>query len=477
MDIRRLIFDDISGSGRGSASTRQKKRECLNALDRYVGEGIPVDCLRLMSTGWLDAFERHLLSGRRDGKALSRSTAAYMKRTLVSYCRTAIKRGLCPNIRIMPEDGEDYGREIESLAAPDWKRDMGRLLSSFHLGMERCKAGDVSGDAQARTRGAGYAALGVLLCGVGYSGLSRLLRDEPQANVVRLPHLDVDIELPQHILAMLEWLRSNSPRKSAPAIEAEAHGTLAYVSLSSAEGFTEPFAQWIGMALDAGYAAADARRLIDRLFSKVDNRQALALAQSAFDTVVAGLRNFSYSWYCVRSSLKGGAELSGGAELLRSIESEANVHPIDSFCPRLRVVSDRGGRKEVRKDRLWDSLLLVKANAPQIEAINRHLMSGRLGFIYGLPGKCGMEFSRIRDGEIDLIRSFFEDRDSHSATGGGDLAGRKVQVKTGLYEGYDGTIVKVEFDNDRNISRLILKLQGASANVTYRVDPEYVRLA
>lgn len=484
MDMRQFILKDIADSKDSSTSSRQKKKECLHVIDAYVGENTPIDCLQIISTGWLDGFENYMLTAqvsKKGEKALSPSTAAFRKKTLVSYCREAIKQNLCPNIKILPENGVDGGKEIELLPEPDRKKDMERLLSLFYLKMERCEAGDITGDAltslKAQTRGIGYAILGVLLCGTGYAGLSKLLKDGSSAAVVHLSDLDVDIELPAHIRPILDWLRSNSSRVDAQTIENEAMTAIGSISLSFKDGFREPFTQWIELALGAGLSFNDARRTIDRLYVKEKDDSIQGLVQEAFSAVVSGMMNFSYSWYCIKSSIAGvDTDISRGAGLLRLIEDEAGIHPVDSFCPQLKVVSDRDGRKEIRKDRLWDSLLLVKVNMLQIEAINRFLMSRRCGFIYGILENDGMKYSKIRESEIEVIRDFFDDKDNRRINGSRELQGRKVKVLTGLYEGYDGTIIKVTFDRDRNIFRLILKLQSASATVTYQADPDYIEL-
>lgn len=453
-------------------------------IDAYVGDGTPIDCLQIISTGWLDGFENHMLTApvsRKGEKALSPSTAAFRKKTLVSYCREAMKRNLCPNIKILPEDGTANGKEIGLLPEPDRKKDMERLLSLFYLKMERIKADDISGEAlislRVQTRGIGYAILGVLLCGTGYAGMSKLLKVDSTRNIVHLPHLDVDIELPDYIYVILDWLYQDGAQKDAPTIENEALKAIESTSLSFKEGFKEPFTQWIEIALSSGVSYNDARRIIDCLYVRGNDESIKELIQEAFSAVVSKLMNFSYSWYCIRSVMPNApTDISNGAKLLQAIEREANIHPIDSFCPQLKVVSDRNGRKEIRKDRLWDSLLLVKANALQIEAINRFLMSRRCGFIYGILENDGMRYSKIRDSEIEVIRGFFEDKDKHRINGNSDLTGRKVQVLTGLYEGYDGTIIKVVYDKGRNVFHLILKLQSTNAHVTYKVDPEYIQL-
>lgn len=484
MDMRQFIQKDIADPRGSKASSRQKKQECLNVIDEYVGPDTPIDCLHIISSGWLDSFEKYMLStpiSKKGIKTLSPSTAAYMKKRLVSYCRAAIKQNLCPNIKILPTDGVVDGKEIELLIEPDRKKDMEKLLSLFYLKMERSKTADISENAsisqKIQTRGIGYAILSVLLCGEGHAGLSQLLKDDPSGSIIHLPRLDVDIELPDYILSILDWLRSNGSHKDAPAIENESLTAIASTSLSFKDGFKEPFTQWIEMALGVGISFNDARRIIDRLFIKNEDDGIQKLIQQTFDVVVRGLGKFSYSWYCIKSTVPGDtANLSGGAALIELIENEANIHPIDSFCPQLRVVADRDGRKEVRKDRLWDSLLLVKVNQIQIEAINRFLMSRRCGFIYGILESDGIKFSKIRDGEIAIIRDFFEEIDKRKISGNADLIGRKVQMLTGLYEGYDGTIIKVIYDKDRNNFRLILKLQGTSANVTYTADPDYLTL-
>ncbi len=109
--MRQFIKRDIATS-KGSEASRQKKMECLNAIDAYIGPDAPLDCLRVISTGWLDGFETYMLStpiSKKGTKALSPATAAFRKKTLIAYCREAIKQSLCPNIKIHPEDGTDYG--------------------------------------------------------------------------------------------------------------------------------------------------------------------------------------------------------------------------------------------------------------------------------------------------------------------------------------------------------------------------------
>lgn len=485
MDMRQFIQRDIANSKGSSASSLQKKRECLNVIDAYIGESTPIDCLQVISTGWLDGFENYMLTakeGKIGIKSLSPSTAAFRKKTLVAYCREAMKQNLCPNIKIIPEHGAVYGKEIERLPVPDRRKDMERLLSMFYLGVERINADDISGDAlitlKRQTGGIGYAILSVLLCGIGFAGLSKLLKEYSSAESVYLPHLDVDIELPDHIFAILDWLRLNGSPNNAAAIEHEALAAIGNTSILFKDGFKEPFTQWIEMAISVGLSYNDARRIIDRLYVKDKDDSIQRLVKDTFHTVVSKLMNFSYAWYCIKSTVPSGdTDTSGGARLLQVIIDEAAIHPIDSFCPQLKVVTDRDGRKEIRKDRLWDSLLLVKVNQLQIDAINRFLMSRRCGFIYGILDNDGMKYSKIRDGEIAVIRDFFEDKDKRRINGNVDLTGRKVQVQTGLYEGYDGTIIRVIFDKDHNIHRLILKLQGTSANVTYKVDSEYIQLA
>ncbi len=492
MDMRKFIQRDIANSKGRSTTSLQKKQECLNALDAYVGKDTPIECLRIISSDWLDGFERFMYStpiSKKGTKTLSPSTAAFRKKTLVSYCREAIKQSLCPNIKILPEDGTEYGKEIESLPVPDRRKDMERLLSMFYLKMERSNADDIPEEAltslKIQIRGLDYAILSILLCGIGYNGLTDVSKVEQTDNVVHLPHLDVDIALPDHILALFDWLCLNGSRKDATVMEHEALTAMDSTTLSFKDGFKEPFTQWIEMAISAGISFKDARRIIDRLYSKQDDESVpgdsesiQGVIQGAFDAVVSSLKNFSYSWYCIKSAVSTCAtDNSAGQALLRLIENEANIHPIDSFCPQMKVISDRDGRKEVRKDRLWDSLLLVKVNQLQIEAINRFLMSKRCGFIYGILGKGGMTYSKIRDVEVAIIRDFFKDKDNRRIKGSADLTGRKVQVLTGLYEGYDGTIAKVIFDKDRNVHRLILKLQGTAATATYSADPDYLQLA
>ncbi len=478
MDMRELIRGSISRSP--SSHKAQKARECLGSLEAYVGEDAPVDCLEVVSTGWLDGFERFMTSPGASRKgALSAATAAFRRKMLASYCREAIKRRLCPNIKISPGAGESDSREIGTLADPPRRKDMERLLSLFHLRKERSVAADIPeaarADAAAQARGLGYAALGTLLCGVGYAGLSRLLKGSPEAGgAVRLPHLDAEIELPPHLLEMLAWLRSAGGCISARSVEWEALAAARGASLSFGDGFREPFVQWIGLAVEGGLPRGDARRLIDRLYGGGDGDG--SLVRAAFDAAASRLSNFGYSWYCVRSALKGDAGRSGGAALLREVETSAGIRPVDSLCPRLRVVKDRDGRKETRYDGLWDSLLLVRVNRLQAEALNRFLMSGRLGFIYGIPGEEGMTYSRVPDMEVGLIRGYFEGLEGRRASGRSDLAGRRASVLTGLYGGYDGTVVKAVVDREGNVSRLVLKLRGAGATVTYSADPDYLEL-
>ena len=346
---------------------------------------------------------------------------------------------------------------------------------------------------KAQTRGLGYAVLSVLLCGAGYEGLAKILSQKINGATVHLPHLDVDLTLPEHILTILQWLQSSDEKASEAKVRNDARRSVAASFLSFKEGFKEPFTQWIEIALTQvrkPISHIEARKIIDRLYSKKQDEEAVNLVQATFDRVVGDLRNYSYSWYCIKSAnfktelaeSQSENEETNGSYLLSLIESDAAVHPIDTFAPSLKTVKERNGRKEVRKDQFLDTLLFVKVNQLQIEAINRFLLSIRGGFIYGILSDDGMRYSKIKEEEVDILRDFFSDINkrriqTEGADSSKDLQGRKAQVVTGLYEGYDGTIVKAILDKDRKICRLILKLQGTSTPVTYTVDPEYIELA
>lgn len=501
LDIRQLIQDDIAKAKEPKAVTIQKKQECLYCIDAYIGEGVPLDCLQVLSSGWLDGFEKFMTSApisKKGSKPLSPATAQFRKKTLVSYCREAIKQYACPNIPVL-NDGEAVGeKEIDWLKEQPRKNDLEHLLSSFYNKMERCKVGGLPEGAlnelKAQTRGLGYAVLSVLLCGVGYDGLPKILSQTINGATVHLPHLDVDLTLPEHILAILQWLRSSDEKTSGAKVSNEALRSLATSFLRFKDGFKEPFTQWLEIALTQvrnPISHIEARKIIDRLYSEKEDVETVYLVQAAFDSVVGDLRNFGYSWYCIKSAnfktelaerRPDSEDLTNGGYLLSQIESVAGVHPIATFAPSLKTVRDRNGKKEVRKDQFLDTLLFVKVNQLQIEAINRFLLSIRGGFIYGILGDDGMKYSKIKEEEVEILRDFFSDINkrrikAESIDSSEDLQGRKAQVLTGLYEGYDGTIVKAILDKDRKICRLILRLQGTSTTVTYTVDPDYVALA
>lgn len=504
LDIRQLIQDDIANAKDPKAVSVQKKQECLHCIDAYIGDGARLDCLKVLSTGWLDGFEKFMTSApisKKGSKPLSPATAKFRKKTLISYCREAIKQYGCPNLRIS-NDGEAAGdKEIDRLKEQPRKNDLEHLLSSFYNKMERCKAGGQAEDAlnelKAQTRSLGYAVLSVILCGVGYEGLAKILSENIDGVTVRLPHLDVELTLPEHIFSILQWLQSSNETVTEAKVSNEALRIVSASFLAFKEGFKEPFTQWLEIALGQvrnPINHTEARKIIDHLYTQDDDTEITVLVQKAFDRVVGDLRNFSYSWYCIKSAPSkeditenktdgqtDREELSDGSRLLKQIEKDASVHPIDSFTPSLRTVKERNGKKEIRKDRFLDTLLFVKVNQLQIEAINRYLLSIRGGFIYGILGVDGMKYSRIKEEEVDILRDFFSDINqrkikSETIDNPKDLQGRKAQVLTGLYEGYDGTIVKAILDKDRKICRLIVQLQGASTTVTYTVDPEYIEL-
>ena len=140
LDIRQLIHDDIANAKDPKAVSVQKKQECLYCIDAYIGDGARLDCLQVLSTGWLDCFEKFMTSApisKKGCKPLSSATAQFRKKTLVSYCREVIKQYGCPNIRI-PDVGEAVGnKEIDWLKEQPRKADLEHLLSAFYNKMER----------------------------------------------------------------------------------------------------------------------------------------------------------------------------------------------------------------------------------------------------------------------------------------------------------------------------------------------------
>lgn len=524
MDIRRLIQHDIAerkvkASHRNNCNTAAKDTsirkwiECLNSIDDYVGHENQIDCLEVISTGWIDRFERFMLTadgGKQGCKPLSPATAAGKRAKLVSYCREAIKRHIIPNIPICPQTDDD-GREIAELQNIDRLKDLESLLSLFHFKKETCEKGELSDEdlkaLRQQTKALGYAVLSVLLCGIGYDGLCKIKCTDLCGKRLFLYHLAATVTLSDELIAIMEWLLpadnvrerlffSDGNPVTEKSLRLFVQSTLANVALGFREGFAEPMTQWLEIALNTQLTpltSIECRSIIDRLFDrdKVPSEQSDRAVQRAYEIVTRNLRHLGYAWYCLRCidkpAVSTPAWQSGigtwkkkdhrtkGELLLDLIKERRHIQPIDTFVPQDRTVKAGNNRKTVLADHFLSSLLFIKVNYTQLESVNRLLMSERCGFIYSDKENDRLRFAAIGNDEIDLLRIVFAQKQSRRLYVEADkkrLLGTKARIIAGLYDGFVGSICRVVVDKERNIIRVKLNFSVNNTLVEYDVDPD-----
>lgn len=529
MDIRQIIQSTIAigkvkagernnSPSKAKTNSVRKWKECLASVNDYVGAERPLDCLEVVSTGWLDDFEHFLVTANTNKKGsgpLSASTAEGKRAQLKAYCREAVKRRIIPNIAVCPKsDGPVDAKEIEGLKPEPRKEDVESLLSLLNFKIERSGSSDLSASQKSALRSQaasiGYVALSVLLCGIGYDGLCRIKSADLCGNRLYLNHLDVTITLSDELVSILNWISSKEEGRrmllfgDASAVSGEdlgrrASGVLSQLSLRFKDGFSEPMTQWLEIVLNlngGALSAADARRIIDRLYRRNDEDRAGldALIQATFDNVLKSMRHIRYGWYCIRCAssireqserveddLRLNSERSKGEILDALIRTKLKVNPVDVFAPKDRTVKDFDGKKVVRNDRFLDSLLFVKVNYMQLETINRYLMSIKGGFVYGDMSDGKLAYSLIPEREIYLLRGFFNERagrrlDTSLPEAEKRFLGLNAKVIAGFYDGFEGRICRVIVDEKKHVRRLVIHIQGEYAKIEYNVDPEYIEI-
>ena len=167
----------------------------------------------------------------------------------------------------------------------------------------------------------------------------------------------------------------------------------------------------------------------------------------------------SYQWYFVRC--QSGREDSICRQLIKSISTAGLQEVIPQILvPVERVTDLRGGKKRVVNKKLYPGYLMIQADidepeAPEVIKARSTLRATRgFGDFLGMGG----EPTALSEGEVTSILSRMSESEDRPQVAINLKKGDVVKVKSGAFDGFDGTVDGV--NTDKGTVRVIVTIFG-----------------
>lgn len=419
----------------------------LKVLRSWIGEDADICLYSLIDSKWQFEFHSFISNEYTFGpslKNLSASTIRNHLNTLKSLCRTAIEKGLLPNIKMYATaptialDNKEYNGRSDSKLCIDELEKLLRFTPK---------------DAHIR-RIADYLILSIFLCGIDFDALSAIGADEYDGSVITLPHLgNAHLHLADTAKTIIERNKAeNAPTlfgiTDAEKLRNQAKAILQRLQIRNA-WVERPMTVWLNAVSD--FASLESlKHFISAYVNKTTPNvpDFDSLLSNVAKRIVKDNGVHISNWYALTT-------LHKSADKVKDLLYETDGSPIVGFDEVYTPVDAQfkkvDGKLVKYNNPAVDRLMFVRAKLPVINEIQR-LMRDEGIFYADTPKKSDAprRLSIIPAAQVENLRHFLAVNDAKRLYRQEvNAVGKKVRIKDGLYKGCEGVIVRYEAGNPK----------------------------